>query len=116
MSTRGALSLDRQCVAIGLPAPETEVRFHPVRKWRADYLWREPKLIVEVDGGVFVQGRHSRGSGVEKDCEKFAEAMVLGYHVLRVTTRHVKNGQALGWIEKLLNGRRVPCAALIDAR
>lgn len=97
-----SLSLDRQCVAIGLPQPETEVRFHPTRKWRADYLWRSEKLIVEVDGGVFVQGRHSRGVGVEKDCEKFAEAMVLGYRVMRVTTRHVKNGQALAWIERVL--------------
>jgi very-short-patch-repair endonuclease len=100
--SKGGISLDRQCVALGLPAPETEVRFHPTRKWRADFLWRSPMLIVEVDGGVFVTGRHSRGAGVEADCEKFAEAMVLGYRVLRVTTRHVRNGQAVQWIERLL--------------
>lgn len=101
--SRGSLSLDRQCVAIGLPAPETEVRFHPTRKWRADYLWGVPwKLIVEVDGGVFIAGRHSRGAGVEQDVEKFAEAMCLGYRVLRVTTRHVANGKAINWIERLL--------------
>lgn len=100
--SKGFLTLDRQCVAVGLPAPETEVRFHPVRKWRADYLWREPKLIVEVDGGVFVAGRHSRGAGVEADMEKFAEAMVLGYRVLRVSTRHVRDGRAVQWVERLL--------------
>lgn len=100
--SRGFLTLERQCQAVGLPAPELEVRFHPTRKWRADYLWREPKLIVEVDGGVFVAGRHSRGAGVESDCEKFAEAMLLGYRVLRVTTRHVRDGRAIQWIERLL--------------
>lgn len=110
---KASIGLDRQCVAIGLPAPELEVRFHPTRKWRADYLWREPKLIVEVDGGVFVSGRHSRGAGVEKDCEKFAEAMVLGYRVLRVTTRHVRDGRAVGWIERLLTRPTIP--AVIDA-
>jgi very-short-patch-repair endonuclease len=96
------LGLAQQCQAIGLPQPETEVRFHPTRKWRADFIWRKEKLIVEVDGGVFVGGRHSRGAGIEKDCEKFAEAMALGYRVMRVTPRHVKNGQAIQWIEKVL--------------
>jgi very-short-patch-repair endonuclease len=97
------MGLDKQCVAVGLPAPETEVRFHPVRKWRADYLWREPHmLMVEVDGGLFVQGRHSRGAGVEADMEKFFEAMKLGYRVLRVSTRHVRDGRAVQWVEQLL--------------
>jgi very-short-patch-repair endonuclease len=100
------VSLLQQCAALGLPTPETEVRFHPVRKWRADYLWRQERLICEVDGGVFVQGRHSRGAGIEKDVEKFAEAMALGYRVLRVTTRHVKNGQAVTWIERILKEQR----------
>lgn len=96
------LSLDRQCVAVGLRAPVTEYRFHPVRKWRFDLAWVAEKLAVEIDGGVFVQGRHSRGAGVEKDAEKYAEAMVLGWRVLRVTPRHVRDGRAVGWIEKLI--------------
>jgi very-short-patch-repair endonuclease len=97
------VSLEQQCKAIGLPMPETEVRFHPVRKWRADYLWREPvKLIVEQDGGLFVRGRHSRGVGAELDMEKHAAALALGYRVMRVSPRHVRNGQAVQWIEKVL--------------
>ncbi len=97
--------LVHQVRACGLPAPEAEVRFHPVRKWRADLLWRAPKkLIVEVEGGVFVQGRHSRGVGMEKDAVKYAEALVLGFPVLRVTPRQVKNGQAIGWIERYFGG------------
>lgn len=94
------------CKAVGLPTPELEVRFHPVRKWRADLLWRAPKpLIVEVEGGVYVQGRHSRGAGLEADAEKYAEAMIAGFPVLRVTPRQVKTGQAVRWIEALLVGQ-----------
>ena len=98
------MTLSQQCVAIGLPQPETEVRFHPVRKWRADLLWREPhvRLIVEVDGGLFVAGRHSRGATREKDMEKAAAALALGYRVMHVSPRHVRNGQAVSWIEAVL--------------
>lgn len=96
------LTLDRQCQLAGLPKPQTEWRFHPSRKWRFDLAWPDKSLAVEVDGAVYTAGRHTRGAGVEKDAEKFAEAMLLGWRVLRVTTGQVKSGQALNWIERLL--------------
>lgn len=108
MSARRANPVDLlvfQCKAAGLPEPVREVKFHPVRRWRFDLAWEcypHKPIGVEVDGGVYVQGRHSRGAGIEKDCEKYAEAMVLGWRVLRVTPRHIQTGQALAWIEKLL--------------
>ena len=83
---------------------ETEFLFHPTRKWRADYAVRRrsgPPLLVEVEGGSMMNGRHNRALGFENDCEKYAEAMVLGYAVLRVTSRHVRTLQAIGWIIKL---------------
>jgi len=89
-----------QCKAAGLPEPERELKFHPSRKWRFDLAFTDAKIAVEVDGGVFVQGRHTRGAGVEKDCEKFAEATALGWRVHRVTPRHVTSGQAVDWIER----------------
>lgn len=95
-------TLADQCVLAKLPKPETEFRFHPTRRWRFDLAWPGRSLAVEIDGGVFVGGRHSRGAGVEKDCEKFAEAAILGWKVIRVTPRHVKSGQALTWIERLM--------------
>ena len=102
MSTRSPIALDRQCELIGLPKPEAEVRFHPTRKWRLDWAWRDRKVAVEVDGAIYVRGRHTRGVGVEKDCEKYAEALIAGWKVLRVSTNQVKSGQALGWIERIL--------------
>lgn len=90
-----------------LPAPVTELRFHPSRRWRFDCAWPDRKLAVEVEGGVFVQGRHSRGLGMEKDTEKYAEAAILGWTVLRVTPRQVKSGQALNWIERWLQRGKI---------
>ena len=101
---RGALPLDRQCQFAGLPVPVPEHRFHPTRRWRFDWAWVEKKLAVEVNGAVYVTGRHTRGAGVEADMEKLAEAMCLGWTVLQVSSRHVRDGRALGWIKRLLKG------------
>jgi hypothetical protein len=98
---RITLPLDAQCRAVGFPKPETEFRFHPSRRWRFDYAWPSFLLAVEVDGGGFVSGRHSRGLGMEKDAEKFAEAAILGWTVLRSTPRQIQNGVVLTWIDRL---------------
>ena len=92
--------LGMQLVLSKCATPTYEHRFHPTRKWRFDVAVPDWMLAVEVDGGGFVQGRHSRGTGLEKDAEKFAEAAILGWTVLRVTPRHVKSGQAIGWIQR----------------
>ena len=83
---------------------ETEFQFHPTRKWRADYAVRRrsgPPLLVEVEGGSMMNGRHNRAQGFENDCQKYAEAMVLGYRILRVTSLQVMNMKAIRWIIKL---------------
>ncbi len=65
--------------------PEREVLYAKSigRKWRADFLWTTPKLIVEVDGGQWVArgGRHNTDS----DRLKTNTAAVLGYRVLHFT-------------------------------
>lgn len=96
-----------QVRAAGLPAPVTEHRFHPVRRWRFDFAWPDEHLALEIDGGVYVRGGHTRGAAYERDREKDAEAMVLGWRVLRVTPRMVKDGRALRWIEQLLQHETV---------
>ena len=92
-----------QCQVAKLGKPASEWRFHSLRRWRFDLAFTVQKLAIEIDGGSFVNGRHSRGVGVERDCEKYAEAMILGWTVLRVTPRQVKNGTALSWIQVLLS-------------
>lgn len=75
-----------------LPAPTLEHRFHSIRKWRFDLAWPERKVAVEVDGGIWMQGRHTRGAGYERDVEKLNEAQLMGWKVLRYSTGQVKQG------------------------
>jgi hypothetical protein len=42
-------------------------------------------VALEVEGGVWTGGRHTRGAGFLKDVEKYNRAAVLGWRLLRVT-------------------------------
>ena len=80
---------------------ERQFRFHPVRKWKADF--RVGKyFLVEVQGGAFVGGRHTRGAGYTGDCERMAEAVLMGWRVLWFTPAHVRSGFALDCIERAI--------------
>jgi hypothetical protein len=69
----------------GLPLPECEWKFDAKRRWRFDYAWPEKMIALEVEGGVWTGGRHTRGAGFLKDIEKYNRAAVLGWRLLRVT-------------------------------
>jgi len=69
----------------GLPRPEREWKFEVKRRWRFDYAWPERMVALEVEGGVWTGGRHTRGAGFLKDVEKYNRAAVLGWRLLRVT-------------------------------
>ena len=90
-----------QIRAVGLPRPVEEFRFCK-RRWRFDLAWVDRKLAVEIEGGTYSRGRHTRGAGFRRDCEKYAEALCLGWRVLRVTTEMVEDGTALAYIERAL--------------
>jgi len=91
-----------QCKAAGLPMPDAEVRFHPIRKWRLDLAWPSRRIYAEVDGGTWIGGRHSRGAGYERDCEKLNTAALAGWRGFRFTTAMVKDGRALAVLERAL--------------
>ncbi|MBP7678180.1 MAG: hypothetical protein KBB14_17895 [Thermoanaerobaculia bacterium] len=84
-----------------LPQPERQVRFHPTRGWRLDFGWPELRLAVEIEGLVpGGKGRHQTIGGMTEDLVKYAEALCLGWRVLRVSQAQVKSGQALEWAER----------------
>lgn len=62
-----------------------EYKFHPKRKWRFDSAWPEKMIAVEFEGGIWTNGRHTRGKGYENDCEKYNNALLLGWRVFRLT-------------------------------
>ena len=69
----------------GLPRPVVEYRFHSRRKWRFDFAWPLPRVALEVEGGVWIGGRHNRAAGFLGDIEKYNAAALLGWRILRVT-------------------------------
>lgn len=81
-----------------MPEPKKEYRFHPDRRWRFDFAFPDIKLAVEVEGGTWNGGRHTRGSGFAADCEKYNEAVLLGWRVLRFDSKAVTSGQAVSTI------------------
>lgn len=79
-----------QLMLSGMPQPEREYRFHPVRKWRFDFAWPAQKLAVEVDGGAFSKGGHSRAIPQAGDNDKTNAAILLGWRVLKFNTENMK--------------------------
>jgi len=103
MSSNLEDTLYRQMGAAGLPLPEREYRFAPPRRWRFDFAWSDRKLAVEVEGGIWVRGRHNRGAGFARDCEKYNTAALLGWWVLRFTPGMIRNGAAIESIIEVLD-------------
>ena len=81
-------------LARGRPMPEREFRFAPPRLFRLDFAWPSVRLGVEIEGGIFVRGRHGRPMGITQDCEKYNLAAEAGWRVLRYTTLDLKKRPA----------------------
>jgi very-short-patch-repair endonuclease len=78
-SERRMLSLARMA---DLPRPETNAG---VLRYRADFRWRDQKLIVEIDG--FATHGHRRA--FENDRRRNAELVAAGYRVMQITWRQL---------------------------
>ena len=84
-----------QLAAARVPQFVTEYQFHPERRWRFDVAWPVYKLAVELEGGVWSRGRHTRGQGFINDCDKYNAAALMDWKVLRFTRKHVDDLTAL---------------------
>lgn len=81
---------------------EQEFKFHPKRKWRSDFKIEGYPILVEVEGGTFSNGRHSRGTGFAKDCEKYNAAAKLGFYVIKGDTNQVRSGELLRDVQDMI--------------
>ena len=65
--------------------PVIEYKFNEQRKWRIDYCFVKQKLAIEIEGGIWIKGRHTRGSGFLNDIEKYNNIILNGFALLRFT-------------------------------
>ena len=88
------------------PALEREFHFHPTWKWRSDFAHLPSRTLIEIEGGIFSRkgGRHNRGAGYAKDAEKYLEAAMAGWTVLRLTEKQLEIGiveRLVAWLNTL---------------
>ena len=103
VQSEGEVTLARDLRALKIRF-EQEYKFHTERNWRADFWITGSKILVEVEGGIWSGGRHTRAKGYLGDMEKYNAAAILGFKVLRFDTQQVKSGLAIKQIENLVRG------------
>lgn len=91
------------CAQVGLPEPTPEWRFAPDRKWRFDWAWPALGVALEIEGGVWTRGRHSRGRGMIDDMEKYNAAALRGWAVYRVTPDQLYSPETLALLRAALS-------------
>lgn len=97
----------QHCAIYKIPALR-EYRFDLKRKWRFDFiilpadLCARPSIAVEIEGGVWNGGRHSRGKGMEADMEKYNAAALAGFRVFRFSPAMVHSGAAIDTIREAI--------------
>lgn len=84
-----------QLKALKIEGWQREYHFHPMRQWRVDFAFLSQRLAVEIEGGHWSGGRHTRGSGFERDIAKYNALVIDGWRLLRFTSAMVKSGDAL---------------------
>jgi len=89
------------CIAEGLEAVR-EYKFCPQRRWRFDFAFMAQRIAVEVEGGIFIGGRHGRGPAFVKDCDKYNTATKMGWRVLRYSTEMVLAGTAINDVLEMM--------------
>ena len=95
----------RLCKEEGLN-PMPEYKFHEKRRWRIDYYFEreEKKVALEIEGGIYTKGRHTRGSGFEKDMEKYNELSKHGIYLIRYQPKDLdtRPGEVIEMVKEIL--------------
>ncbi len=91
------------------PALVREYKFSAGRRWRMDYYHEATRTAIEIHGGVWTQGRHTRGRGYLEDLEKMNAAQMLGIRVLQLGTGQVDDahvGEIADYVRRQAKGAR----------
>jgi hypothetical protein len=92
------------CEKGGMYRPELEFEFHPTRGWRFDVAFVRHKIAVEIQGGVFIQGRHNAPVSFIKEQEKMNAAAVLGWRIIYRTPSNFLEFETLDLVRRAMRG------------
>lgn len=90
------------------PSLQAEHKFHPERRWRFDFAELSKSVAFEVEGGTFGVSRHTSGKGYAADCEKYNEAAMMGWLVIRLTPAMItvpEIERLIAWLNSLPSAR-----------
>lgn len=74
------------------------------RKWRADFVHRSTMTLIEIEGGAWSGGRHTRGKGFLEDATKYLRAWELGWNVIRLSSGQVNRQDVQRIVSRLRGG------------
>lgn len=83
-----------------------EYKFHPKRKWKFDYCYTREKLAIEIEGGIWIRGRHNSPKGYKKDMDKYNKCEILGYRLLRYSPDLLMRAETHDEIQMVLKQQR----------
>ncbi len=93
---------ETECTTAGLHRPYREYKFCSTRKWMFDFAWPMEMIALEIEGGAFYGPGHRSVGKFLRDIEKYNEAAVLGWRVLRCTTADVSSGSVFSLLKRVL--------------
>ena len=83
--------------------PKSEFPNNPKRMWVFDRIFPDFKLIIEIDGGIWIAGAHGHPVDITRNMTKQNDAALLGFQLLRFTPREAKNGHAITFTQRVLH-------------
>lgn len=74
-----------------------EVKLIPQRRFRFDFVHLDSKVAIELNGGNFINGRHTRPVALNNEYEKLNLALLKGFRVFVLSSQMINEN----WLNKI---------------
>ena len=100
------------CERTAIPLPAQQFHFAIGRDYRADFTWPDHRLLVEVEGGLWIGGKHAIALHEQRRQRRRCYAQALGWSIVEVSPPDVRSGVACDLIERWLTDPAGVCQLL----